>query len=191
MRLCAVLCLVFGLLVAVGLALTATMLMSVFVNDEQVITVGVMYLIIVPLSFGAQGVVRRLQWSWTANSGHRDLDTAGYCAVSAACLCRQPGVRHGWKFLQPSRSPIWPSACWATSGTNELVTMVGKRKRDLCYFCGPIRWSARRWALIPAAERQLHEHAVEPALMLVADILKAADQSKTHCLVQRNGCAVL
>ena len=33
-RLCTVLCLAFGLLVAVGLALTATMLMSVFLNDE-------------------------------------------------------------------------------------------------------------------------------------------------------------
>ncbi len=50
-------CLWFGLLIALVLALGARFLMRQFSDDEQVIAVGVAFLWIVPISFGAQGIV--------------------------------------------------------------------------------------------------------------------------------------
>ncbi len=50
-------CLWFGLLIAIALALSAQILMRQFSDDEQVIAAGVAFLWIVPVSFGAEGVI--------------------------------------------------------------------------------------------------------------------------------------
>lgn len=57
MNLCGRFCLVSGLFIAVLLALSASFLMRQFSDDQQVIDVGVLYLWIVPISFGLEGVV--------------------------------------------------------------------------------------------------------------------------------------
>jgi putative MATE family efflux protein len=56
-RRCAVFCLIFGLCVAVILALLAGPLMTLFSDDPRVLEVGAAYLWIVPISYGAAGIV--------------------------------------------------------------------------------------------------------------------------------------
>ncbi len=56
-RRCAVFCLLFGLSVAAVLALAAKPLIALFSNDARVLEVGAAYLWIVPVSYGAAGIV--------------------------------------------------------------------------------------------------------------------------------------
>ncbi len=56
-RRCAVFCLLFGLSVAAVLALFAKPLMALFSDDTRVLEVGAAYLWIVPVSYGAAGIV--------------------------------------------------------------------------------------------------------------------------------------
>ena len=56
-RLCALFCLLFGLSLALLLALLAKPVIALFTDDARVLEVGASYLWIVPLSYGAAGIV--------------------------------------------------------------------------------------------------------------------------------------
>lgn len=55
--LCTVFCLGSGLLIALGLALSATWIPSLFSDNEDVISVAALFMLIVPVSYGAYGMV--------------------------------------------------------------------------------------------------------------------------------------
>lgn len=57
MRRCAAFCVLFGLSLAVVLAIPATFLIGLFSADPEVISVGAAYLWIVPVSYGTAGIV--------------------------------------------------------------------------------------------------------------------------------------
>ncbi|MDX1432764.1 MAG: MATE family efflux transporter [Gammaproteobacteria bacterium] len=57
LRLCALFCLAFGALLAVALALLAEPLSRLFSDDPEVVRVTTLYLRIVPISYGAAGII--------------------------------------------------------------------------------------------------------------------------------------
>jgi len=57
MRRCAAFCVLFGVSLAVALAIAATFLIGLFTPDPEVLSVGAVYLWMVPVSYGAAGIV--------------------------------------------------------------------------------------------------------------------------------------
>jgi len=79
MRRCAAFCALFGLSLAVVLGITAVFLIRLFTPDPQILAVGAAYLWIVPVSYGAAGIIM------VANAAFNGLGRP-FPAVVVSCL---------------------------------------------------------------------------------------------------------